>query len=147
MLSEKLGIPYDSIDLIQGDTEVVQKGAGTGGSRSSQMGGVAISRTAALVLEKAKRIAAHLLEAGVGDVEFGDGLFRVAGTDLSVGWPAVIAAAHDPARLPANEAPGLDENLTYARHRVQLPQWLPCRGGRGRPRYGLDRTGELRRGR
>jgi carbon-monoxide dehydrogenase large subunit len=115
VLSEKLGIPFDAIDLIQGDTEVVQKGAGTGGSRSSQMGGVAISRTAALVLEKAKRIAAHLLEAGVADVEFAGGRFRVAGTDLAVDWPAVIAAAHDPARLPAGEAPGLDENLTYTR--------------------------------
>lgn len=115
VLSEKLGIPFDAIDLIQGDTEVVQKGAGTGGSRSSQMGGVAISRTAALVLEKAKRIAAHLLEAGVADVEFADGRFRVAGTDLAVDWPAVVAAAHDRARLPAGEAPGLDENLTYTR--------------------------------
>ena len=115
VLSEKLGIPYDNIDLIQGDTEVVQKGAGTGGSRSSQMGGVAISRTATLVLEKAKRIAAHLLEAGVSDIEFADGRFRVAGTDLSVDWPGVIAAAHDPARLPEGETPGLDENLTYTR--------------------------------
>lgn len=115
VLSERLGIPFDSIDFIQGDTEVVQKGAGTGGSRSSQMGGVAVSRTAALVLAKAKRIAAHLLEAGVADIEFADGRFRVAGTDLSVDWPAVIAAAHDPARLPDGETPGLDENLTYTR--------------------------------
>ncbi len=115
VLSEKLGIPYESIDLVQGDTDVVQKGAGTGGSRSSQMGGVAITRTAALVLAKAKRIAAHLLEAGVADIEFTDGRFSVAGTDLSVDWPAVIAAAHDPSRLPSGETPGLDENLTYTR--------------------------------
>lgn len=115
VLSEKLGIPYDSIDLMQGDSDVVQKGAGTGGSRSSQMGGVAITRTAALVLTKAKRIAAHLLEAGVADIEFAEGRFNVAGTDLSVDWPTVIAAAHDPARLPPGETPGLDENLTYTR--------------------------------
>ncbi|WP_198374157.1 xanthine dehydrogenase family protein molybdopterin-binding subunit [Neoroseomonas rubea] len=115
VLSEKLGIPYDSIDLVQGDSDVVQKGAGTGGSRSSQMGGVAITRTAALVLTKAKRIAAHLLEAGVADIEFAEGRFNVAGTDLTVDWPTVIAAAHDPARLPPGETPGLDENLTYTR--------------------------------
>lgn len=115
VLSEKLGIPYEAIDFVQGDTEVVEKGAGTGGSRSSQMGGVAITRAAGLVVEKGKRIAAHLLEAGVADVEFAEGRFRVAGTDLSVTWDRVIAAAHDPARLPPGETPGLDEQLVYRR--------------------------------
>lgn len=115
ILSEKLGLPFDAIDLIQGDSDVVVKGAGTGGSRSSQMGGVATSRAAALVIEKAKRIAAHLLEAGVADIEFLNGRFSVAGTDIATNWSEVIAAAHDPARLPPGEAPGLDEQLTYTR--------------------------------
>jgi carbon-monoxide dehydrogenase large subunit len=115
ILSEKLGLPFDAIDLIQGDSDVVVKGAGTGGSRSSQMGGVATSRAAALVIEKAKRIAAHLLEAGVADIEFLNGRFSVAGTDIATGWREVIAAAHDPARLPPGEASGLDEQLTYTR--------------------------------
>ncbi|MCA3387261.1 MAG: xanthine dehydrogenase family protein molybdopterin-binding subunit [Roseomonas sp.] len=115
ILSEKLGLPFDAIDLIQGDSDVVLKGGGTGGSRSSQMGGVATSRAAALVIEKAKRIAAHLLEAGVADIEFLNGRFSVAGTDIAASWPAVIAAAHDPARLPPGETPGLDEQLTYTR--------------------------------
>jgi aerobic carbon-monoxide dehydrogenase large subunit len=115
ILSEKLGLPFDAIDLIQGDSDVVVKGAGTGGSRSSQMGGVATSRAAALVIEKAKRIAAHLLEAGVADIEFLNGRFSVAGTDIATGWQEVIAAAHDPARLPAGESAGLDEQLTYTR--------------------------------
>jgi carbon-monoxide dehydrogenase large subunit len=115
ILSEKLGLPFDAIDLIQGDSDVVVKGGGTGGSRSSQMGGVATSRAAALVIEKAKRIAAHLLEAGVADIEFLNGRFSVAGTDIATHWSEVIAAAHDPARLPPGEAPGLDEQLTYTR--------------------------------
>jgi carbon-monoxide dehydrogenase large subunit len=115
ILSEKLGLPFDAIDLIQGDSDVVVKGAGTGGSRSSQMGGVATSRAATLVIEKAKRIAAHLLEAGVADIEFLNGRFSVAGTDIATGWQEVIAAANDPARLPPGEAPGLDEQLTYTR--------------------------------
>jgi carbon-monoxide dehydrogenase large subunit len=115
VLSEKLGIPYDRIDLIQGDTDMVEQGGGTGGSRSSQMGGVAVARTAALVMHKARRIAAHVLEAGVEDVRFEDGAFRVAGTDLAVTWDQVIAAAHDPARLPPGETPGLDEKLLYRR--------------------------------
>ncbi len=93
----------------------MEQGAGTGGSRSSQMGGVAISRTAELVLRKARRIAAQLLEASAEDVQFEDGAFRVAGTDLAVSWDRVIAAAHDPARLPEGEAPGLDEKLVYRR--------------------------------
>jgi carbon-monoxide dehydrogenase large subunit len=115
ILSEKLGLPFDAIDLVQGDSDVVLKGGGTGGSRSSQMGGVATSRAATLIVEKAKRIAAHLLEAGVADIEFLNGRFSVAGTDIATSWPAVIAAAHDPARLPPGEAPGLDEQLTYTR--------------------------------
>jgi len=115
ILSEKLGLPFDAIDLIQGDSDVVLKGGGTGGSRSSQMGGVATSRAATLIIEKAKRIAAHLLEAGVTDIEFLNGRFSVAGTDIATSWPTVIAAAHDPARLPPGEAPGLDEQLTYTR--------------------------------
>ncbi|MCA3277671.1 MAG: xanthine dehydrogenase family protein molybdopterin-binding subunit [Roseomonas sp.] len=115
ILSEKLGLPFESIDLVQGDSDVVVKGGGTGGSRSSQMGGVATSRAATLVIEKAKRIAAHLLEAGVADIEFLNGRFSVAGTDIATGWQEVIAAAHDPTRLPPGEAPGLDEQLTYTR--------------------------------
>jgi carbon-monoxide dehydrogenase large subunit len=115
ILSEKLGLPFDAIDLIQGDSDVVVKGGGTGGSRSSQMGGVATSRAATMVIEKARRIAAHLLEAGVADIEFLNGRFSVAGTDIATGWQEVIAAAHDPARLPPGEAPGLDEQLTYTR--------------------------------
>lgn len=115
VLSEKLGIPFDAIDFVQGDTNTVEKGAGTGGSRSSQMGGVAVTRAAGLVVDKGKRIAAHLLEAGVADIEFAAGRFRVAGTDLAVTWDRVIAAAHDPAQLPDGESEGLDEQLVYRR--------------------------------
>jgi carbon-monoxide dehydrogenase large subunit len=111
----RLGIPFDRIVLVQGDTEEVEAGGGTGGSRSSQMGGVATLRAAEAVLAKAKRIAAHLLEASAADVELAEGRFTVTGTDLSVTWPQVVAAAEDPARLPPGEAPGLDERLLYKR--------------------------------
>ncbi len=115
IVSERLGVPFDSIDLIQGDTDQVANGGGTGGSRSSQMGGVATLRASDLVMAKAKRIAAHLLEAGIADIAWEDGAFRVAGTDLATGWAQVIEAARDPARLPAGETPGLDEQLVYKR--------------------------------
>lgn len=105
LLHEKLGIDYDSVRLVQGDSDHVPSGGGTGGSRSSQMGGVAITRAAGLVIERARAVAAHVLEADVTDIEFEAGRFRVAGTDLSTGWPEVIAASETP----------LDEQLTYKR--------------------------------
>ncbi len=116
IVHEKLGIPFEKVKLVQGDTDVVERGNGTGGSRSSQMGGVAVLRTSGLVLEKAKRLAAHLMEAAPGDVELDGGRFRVAGTDLVREWTDVIALANDPARLPAGETAGLDENLVYTRN-------------------------------
>jgi carbon-monoxide dehydrogenase large subunit len=111
----RLGIPFEDIELVQGDTDTVEQGFGTGGSRSSQMGGVATSRASEAVLAKARRIAAHLLEAGVADIEFHAGRFTVAGTDLAVTWPQVAAAAANPARLPAGEELGLDERVLYKR--------------------------------
>ncbi|WP_458097058.1 xanthine dehydrogenase family protein molybdopterin-binding subunit [Roseomonas sp. WA12] len=115
IVAERLGIDPNLITLIQGDTDEVASGSGTGGSRSSQMGGVAVLRASHAVVEKARRIAAHLLEAAPGDVELAGGRFRVAGTDLGLDWSRVVAAAHDPARLPEGEVPGLDEALTYTR--------------------------------
>ncbi|MES2713181.1 MAG: xanthine dehydrogenase family protein molybdopterin-binding subunit [Pseudomonadota bacterium] len=115
VLSQTLGFPYESIDLVQGDTDLVENGGGTGGSRSSQMGGVAVKRAGGMVLDKAKRIAAHLLEAGVSDIEAENGRFTIAGTDRGVGWAQVIAAANNPAKLPEGETPGLDEQLVYKR--------------------------------
>ncbi|RVT96034.1 xanthine dehydrogenase family protein molybdopterin-binding subunit [Rhodovarius crocodyli] len=106
LLHEKLGIPFDKVRLVQGDSDLTPNGGGTGGSRSSQMGGVATVRTAELVIQKARRIAATMLEAGVEDIEFEAGRFRVAGTDISTGWDEMIAAG---------EAPQLDEQHTYRR--------------------------------
>ncbi len=115
ILSEKLGVPFDSIDFIQGDTDYVKVGLGTGGSRSSQMGGVATARAANQVIEKAKRIAAHALEAAEADIEFRDGTFSVAGTDLRMTIQEVARLAFDPSKLPAGMEPGLDETCLYER--------------------------------
>ncbi|QYU68314.1 molybdopterin-dependent oxidoreductase [Leptolyngbya sp. 15MV] len=103
IIHARLGIPFDAIELVQGDSEVVEQGHGTGGSRSSQMGGVATLRASLAVLEKAKRIAANLLEAAEADVELQGGRFRVVGTDLSIGWAEVARA--EP----------LDERVLYKR--------------------------------
>ncbi len=115
VLHSKLGIPFDQVRFVQGDTESVPQGGGTGGSRSSQMGGVAIARASDLVIAKGRRLAAHALEAAVDDVEFdvASARFRVAGTDLACNWDRVIEIAATP---PEGEAPGLDEQMLYTRN-------------------------------
>ncbi len=115
IVHQKLGIAIEDIRLLQGDTAFVAYGNGTGGSRSSQMGGVSVARACAQVVEKASRIAAHRLEAAPGDIEFADGVFRVAGTDLAVALTEIARLARDPAALPDGEEPGLDETCRYQR--------------------------------
>jgi carbon-monoxide dehydrogenase large subunit len=115
ILAERLGVPFDRIDLRQGDSDFVKFGNGTGGSRSSQMGGVATSRAALQVIEKARRIAAHRLETAEADVEFRDGAFGVPGTDLRIAIGEIARLAADPANLPDGMEPGLDETCRYQR--------------------------------
>jgi carbon-monoxide dehydrogenase large subunit len=115
IVAQKLHVPLDAIDFRQGDTDFVTFGNGTGGSRSSQMGGVASARACDQVIEKARRIAAHALEAAAADLSFQSGAFEVVGTDLRISLAAVAALAQDPARLPEGETPGLDETCLYRR--------------------------------
>ncbi|MCC7275964.1 MAG: xanthine dehydrogenase family protein, partial [Alphaproteobacteria bacterium] len=115
ILAERLGVPFESIDLRQGDSDFVKFGNGTGGSRSSQMGGVATSRAGHQVIEKARRIAAHALEAAEADIRFADGAFAVPGTDLRITIQEVARLAREPGRLPEGMAPGLDETCRYER--------------------------------
>jgi carbon-monoxide dehydrogenase large subunit len=84
VLSAQLGVPFESIKLEQGDSDVVHTGSGTGGSRSITASGMAIVESSKLVIEKGKRAAAHLMEAAEGDIEFAGGRFTIAGTDRSI---------------------------------------------------------------
>jgi carbon-monoxide dehydrogenase large subunit len=84
VLSEKLGIPFDKIKLLQGDSDQLIAGGGTGGSRSMYASGHAIVEASGQVIEKGKKVAAELLEAGEGDIEFRNGRFTIAGTDRSI---------------------------------------------------------------
>ncbi len=111
VLHARLGIPFEKVKLIQGDSDLTPAGGGTGGSRSSQMGGVAVSRASELVLAKAKRLAAHLLEAAEGDIEHEGEIFRIAGTDRTMSWAQLASAEGIP-----DETPGLDEELLYKRN-------------------------------
>ncbi|MFL6815814.1 MAG: xanthine dehydrogenase family protein molybdopterin-binding subunit [Bradyrhizobium sp.] len=84
VLSAQLGVPFESIKLEQGDSDVVHTGNGTGGSRSITASGMAIVEASNLVIEKGKRAAAHLMEAAEADIEFSQGRFTIAGTDRSI---------------------------------------------------------------
>ncbi|MEH2509361.1 carbon-monoxide dehydrogenase large subunit [Nitrobacteraceae bacterium AZCC 1564] len=85
VLSTHLGIPFDAITLEQGDSDIVDTGNGTGGSRSITASGTAIVEASKLIIQKGKQAAAHVLETSESDIEFADGRFTVAGTDRSIG--------------------------------------------------------------
>jgi aerobic carbon-monoxide dehydrogenase large subunit len=110
-----LGIEMDKIRVLHSDTSLMPRGDGTMGSRSLQLGGSAIHRAGEEVVEKARRIAAHLLEASIEDVALAEeGTFGIAGApDRSVGWPEVAAVSADPARLPDGMEPGLAADTVF----------------------------------
>lgn len=108
LLGETLGIPFEAVDVIEGDSDDLPAGGGTGGSRSTYMAALAIEDGAAMVIEKGRRLAADLLEAAPADIRFADGRFSIAGTDRAIEIMALAARARE-ARAPAGEeAPGLD---------------------------------------
>jgi aerobic carbon-monoxide dehydrogenase large subunit len=114
LLSAQLGVPIERIFIHEGDTAQVPIGTGTFGSRSIAVGGSALHVAGGKIIEKGKRIAAHLLEASAGDIEFAGGAFTVAGTDRKVLFDAVAKAAYVPHNYPLGEIePGLDENAFY----------------------------------
>ncbi len=84
VLADRLGVPFDKIRLVQGDSDIVHAGNGTGGSRSITASGQAIVEASALVIEKGKEAAAHVLEASSADIEFAGGQFTIAGTDRGI---------------------------------------------------------------
>jgi carbon-monoxide dehydrogenase large subunit len=84
VMADKLGVPFEAVKLVQGDSDIVHTGSGTGGSRSITASGMAIVEASKLVIEKGKKAAAHLMEAAEGDIEFAGGRFTIAGTDRSI---------------------------------------------------------------
>jgi carbon-monoxide dehydrogenase large subunit len=113
LVADQLGIPYENVDVVHGDTGRIPMAMGTYGSRSLAVGGSAIVRACNKVIEKGKKIAAHLLEAAVDDIEFKNGKFTVAGTDKSKTMAEVAFTAYVPHKYPADLEPGLDETAFY----------------------------------
>jgi carbon-monoxide dehydrogenase large subunit len=109
IVADALHVPMQRVRVVHGDTNAIDRGTGTFASRSLVLGGSAAVTAAGRVLDKARRLAAHLLEATPDDVEMADDGFAVAGApSRRVSWPDVAAAAHDARRLPAGETPGLE---------------------------------------
>ncbi len=100
LLADKLGVTPDQVTVHQGDSWDLPQGGGTGGSRSLLMGGVAMDGAADQVIERARKVAGHLLEAAEADIEFAEGVFTVAGTDKRIGLTQVAKAAYGDAALP-----------------------------------------------
>ena len=114
IVNERLGLDPARMRVIDGDTDRVAFGIGTMGSRSTVIGGSALYFAAEKIIEKAKTVAAHMLEASVVDMEFADGSFSVAGTDRSVTLTDVAKASFSPDKLPKGVEPGLFETATFA---------------------------------
>jgi aerobic carbon-monoxide dehydrogenase large subunit len=114
VVADRLGIPIDTISVIHGDTDKVQFGMGTYGSRSGAVGLSAVVKALDKVEAKAKKVASHLLEAAETDIVFKDGKFTVAGTDKSAGWGEVALQAYVAHKFSgAQLEPGLKEGAFY----------------------------------
>ncbi|MEI9428180.1 xanthine dehydrogenase family protein molybdopterin-binding subunit [Mesorhizobium sp. Cs1299R1N3] len=113
LVNQRFGVPIDSVSIVHGDTDKVQMGMGTYGSRSGAVGMSAIAKALDKVEAKAKKIAAHLLEADEGDIVIENGEVKVAGTDKSLPWFQVALAAYTAHNLPAGMEPGLKETAFY----------------------------------
>ncbi|MBF9028193.1 molybdopterin-dependent oxidoreductase [Rhodobacterales bacterium LSUCC1028] len=114
VVADMIGIDENMVEIVHGDTANTPMGMGTYGSRSLAVGGSAMVRATEKIIAKAKKIAAHLMEASEADIELKDGQFSVAGTDKSVAWGDVTLAAYVPHNYPLDEIePGLEETAFY----------------------------------
>jgi aerobic carbon-monoxide dehydrogenase large subunit len=108
VLSERLGVPFDKVRILQGDSDELLAGGGTGGSRSMMNSGQAIVEAATKVVDQGKQIASHALEASTGDIEFKNGKFVVAGTDREIGIMELAQKVRTGMTLPPDGPQSLD---------------------------------------
>ncbi len=121
IVADRLGVPFEDVEVLHGDTQVSAKGYDTYGSRSLVVGGEAVVRAVDKVIEKAKPIAAHLLEANIDDLEYTSGRFNVRGTDQGMGigeLAGAVFAAHD---LPDGVEASLDSDATFDPDALSFP--------------------------
>ena len=109
ILCERLGVAFEDVTIVQGDSDLIETGGGTMGSRSAPVGGAAVSAASEKVIEQARLKAAEMLETGVSDIEFSEGEFRVVGTDRSRSFSSVAQAA-----APDDGGASFDEQESFA---------------------------------
>ncbi|MCW6010468.1 xanthine dehydrogenase family protein molybdopterin-binding subunit [Micromonospora sp. CPCC 205371] len=116
IVADRLGVPFEDVEVLHGDTRTSHKGLDTYGSRSLAVGGIALVNACTKVIEKARPVAAHLLECDVSDLEFADGAFRVRGAPSDAAGKTIadcafaVFAAHD---MPDGVEPTIDADATY----------------------------------
>ncbi|GAA3803650.1 xanthine dehydrogenase family protein molybdopterin-binding subunit [Nocardioides panacisoli] len=113
IIADRLGVPFEDVEVLHGDTQIAPKGLDTYGSRSLVVGGEALVRAADKVIEKARPLAAHVLEASADDLEFSGGRFSVRGTDQGVPLTELATAAFAAHDLPEGMEPSLDASATF----------------------------------
>jgi carbon-monoxide dehydrogenase large subunit len=114
LVADRLGLAFDQVEIVHGDTSKIPFGMGTYASRSLAVGGTALVKAMDKVVNKGKKIAAHMLEAAEADIEFADGKFAVAGTDRAKTFAEVAFSAYVPHNFPIDTLePGLDETAFY----------------------------------
>jgi carbon-monoxide dehydrogenase large subunit len=121
IVADQLGVPFEDVEILHGDTQASPRGMDTYGSRSLAVGAIAVVKAAEKVIAKAKPFAAHMMECAEDDLEFTEGRFRVAGTEKAVTLADValaVFAAHD---LPDGLEPNLDSEATYDPENFSFP--------------------------
>ena len=114
LVSEQIGVDLENVEISHGDTDQIPFGMGTYGSRSLAVGGSAIVKALDKIIDKSKKIAAHMMEAAEGDIEFENGTFKVSGTDKSMEFGEVALSAYVPHNYPLDVLePGLEESAFY----------------------------------
>jgi carbon-monoxide dehydrogenase large subunit len=121
IVSDQLGIPFEDVEVLHGDTQSSHKGLDTYGSRSLTVGGIALVKAAEKVIAKARPIAAHLMECSEDDLDFADGKFTVRGTESSTGIADIALAVFFAHNLPDGIEPSLDSDATFDPENFSFP--------------------------
>ncbi|MBP0462769.1 xanthine dehydrogenase family protein molybdopterin-binding subunit [Roseomonas sp. PWR1] len=121
VLHQKLGVPFEKIRLVQGDSDRLVAGGGTGGSKSLMASGAAILQAADIVIEKGRKAAGYVLEAAAEDIEFANGRFAIAGTDRAIGIMDLAARLHAMGPLPQDVPNTLDSRTVYDQAPMAFP--------------------------
>ena len=119
--SGRLGVPFEAVQVLQGDSDVVGPGSGSGGSRTATVAGMGVTLAAEAIVERGRRIAAELMEASAEDITFAAGTFTIAGTDRSVSLHEVVAASFEPASFPDSNEIGLQATSHYRAKKYNYP--------------------------